>query len=105
MKRTIPILRSSFGGKPNNNHPSRQDGVGLDFGAACCPNKVGSSGRALHGALEGLVLLGVGHTWRSVVRRPCALLRLAVRGPYVVRTYGRDSSLFFFQIMYFPMLL
>ena len=32
------------------------------------------------------MLLGVGHTGRSVVRRPRAFLRLAVRGLYVVRT-------------------
>ena len=90
MKRTIPILRSSFGGKPDNNQPTRQDGVGRRFGAACCPDKVGSSGRALHGASEGQVLLGVGHTGTSVVRRRCAFLRLAVRSPYVVRMYGHD---------------
>ena len=80
MKRTIPILRSSFGGKLNNNLPTRQDCVGHIFGAACCTDKVGSSGRALHRDSEGLVLLGVGHTGRSVVRRPRAFLRLKVRG-------------------------
>ena len=72
-------------GKPDNNQPTRQYGVGRRVVAACCPNKVSSSGRALHGALEGIVLLGVGHTGRSVARRPRAFLRLTVRGPYVVR--------------------
>ena len=78
-------------GKPNNNKPTRQDGVGRRVGATCCPEKVGSSGSALHGASEGLVLLGVDHTGRSVVRRPRAFLRRAVCGPYVVRTYGRGN--------------
>ena len=41
--------------KPDNDQQTRQDGVGRRVGASCCPEKVGSYGRALHGALEGLV--------------------------------------------------
>ena len=72
-------------GKPENNQLTRQDGVGCRVGATCCPDKVGSFGCALHGALEGLVLLGVGHTGRSVVRRPRASYgwRSAVRTSFV----------------------
>ena len=71
-------------GKSDKNQSTRQDGMGRIVGAACCPEKVGSSGRALHGSSEGLVLLGVDHTGRTVVRCPRAFLRLAVRGPYIV---------------------
>ena len=80
-------------GKPNNNQPTRQDGVGRRVGATCCPDKVGSSGRSLHVASEGLVFLGVVHTGGSVVRRPRAFLLLAVRGLYVVFTM-RDTHLY-----------
>ena len=53
---------------------------------------MGSSGRALHGASEGLVLLGVGHTGRSVVRRPRASYGWwsAVRTSFV-RTAARKT--------------
>ena len=91
MKRTIAILHSSFDGKPNNNKPTRQDSERRIFGAASCPNKVGSSDRALNGAYEGLVLLGVCHTQRSVVRLPIAFIRLAVRRPYVLCTYVNND--------------
>ena len=78
-------------GKLDNNHPTRQDGVGCRVGAVCCPDKVGSSGCALHRASEGLGLLGVGHTGISVVRHPCAFLQRAVRGPNIVFMYSRRS--------------
>ena len=48
-------------------------------GAACCPDKVGPSGCALHWASEELVILGVGHTVSSAGRRPRASLQQAVR--------------------------
>ena len=35
------------------------------------------------------MLLGVGHTGRSVRRRPSAFLKRAVCGPYVACTYGK----------------
>ena len=49
---TIPGLHKSFGGKPDDNRPTRQDGGGRMIGAACCPKKVGSSGCALYGVSE-----------------------------------------------------
>ena len=76
-------------GKPDNRQPTRKDGAGRRVGATCCPNKVGSSGCSLHRALEGLILLGVGHTGSSVVRSPHAFLQRTVRDPYVVCTYSR----------------
>ena len=62
---------------------------------------MGSSGRALHGALEGLVLLGVGHMGRSVVRRPRASYgwRSAVRTSFV-RT-ATDSAALPPRVKYF----
>ena len=64
---------------------------------------MGSSGRALHGASEGIVLLGVGHTGRSFVRRPRASYgwRSAVRTSFV-RTAKREvigSTLVFGQYL------
>ena len=76
---TYLSLRRSFGGKLNDNWPTRQDGAGRNIGAACCPDKVGSSGCALCGASEKLVQVEVGHTGRSVGRLPRASLQRAVR--------------------------
>ena len=76
-------LRRNLGGKPDDNWPTRRDGVGQRVGAACCPNKVGSSGCDLHGASEELVRVEVGHTGRGVGRRPCASLQQAVRTSFL----------------------
>ena len=57
--RTILILRRIFCGKPDDNQPTRLDGVGRRVGADCFPDKVGSSGWALHRALEELVRVEV----------------------------------------------
>ena len=71
-------LRRSFEGKPDNNRPTRRDGVGQKIRAACCPEKVGSSGFDLCGASEDLVSVEVSHRGRIPRRRPRASLQRAV---------------------------
>ena len=56
---------------------------GRRVGAACCPEKVGSSGCNLHGSLEELLQVELGHTGRGVGRRPCASLQRAVRTSFL----------------------
>ena len=76
-------LRGSFGGKLDDNRPTRQDGVGRKIIANSCTNKVVSFGCAIYGALEELVQVELGHTGSSIGRRPRASLRRAVRTMYV----------------------
>ena len=76
-------LRRSLGRKLDENRPNRRDGVGQKTGDACFPDKVGYSGCALCGALDKLVQVEVGHTGRSVGRRPRASLRREVRTSFV----------------------
>ena len=58
--------------------------MGRGFGATCIPNKVGSSECALHEASEDLVRVELGHTVRSVGRRPHASLQRSVRTTFVL---------------------
>ena len=80
-------LHISFGGKPDENRLTRRDGIGRRVRAACCPNKVGSSGCALRGALEELARVEEGQTGRSVRRRTRAYLQREVHTEFV-RTDG-----------------
>ena len=84
-KRIAPYLSLCriFEGKTDNNRPTRQDGVGRKIGAACCPDKVGSSGFALCRASEDLVRVVVGHIGRSFGRRPRASLQGVVHTSFV----------------------
>ena len=81
--RTILILRRIFCGKPDDNQPTRLDGVVWMIGADCSPKKVLSSRFALCGASGYLFSVELGHTRRSYGRRPRASLRRSVRITYV----------------------